>query len=112
MPRVVSLLCALTCLPALAAGDEPSGTRVRIATFNIAMGMEAPGELSAALAGGADGRLLRVAEILQRARPDIVLLNEFDYDPAVDPAVLLNDNYLSRSQGGLLTAGSTSTATA
>jgi len=102
MPRVVSLLCALACLPALAAGDEPSGTRVRIATFNIAMGMEAPGELSVALAGGTDGRLLRVAEILQRERPDIVLLNEFDYDPTVDPAVLLNDNYLSRSQGGQL----------
>jgi hypothetical protein len=29
-----------------------------------------------------------------------VLLNEFDYDPDVDSATLLNDNYLSQSQNG------------
>jgi endonuclease/exonuclease/phosphatase family metal-dependent hydrolase len=98
MLRIVLFLYALACLPALAAGDEPLS--VRIATFNIAMGMEEPGALSAALAGGTDPRLRLVAEILQRVRPDIVLLNEFDYDPAVDAAALFNDNYLAGAHGG------------
>ena len=79
-------------------GAEPA--RLRVASFNIAMGLDHPGELSAALVGGADKRLLQVAEILQRVRPDIVLLNEFDFDPAVDAAALLNDKYLARAQRG------------
>ena len=45
-------------------------------------------------------RLRQLAEILQRVRPDIVLLNEFDYDPEVDAAALLNQNYLGQSQNG------------
>ena len=73
---------------------------VRIATFNIAMGLEQPAQLSAALRSGADERLRQVAEILQRVRPDIVLLNEFDFDPAIDAAAELNDHYLARSQRG------------
>jgi len=100
MPRTVFLLTALCCLALNGVAGEPGRSGLRVATFNVAMGLEQPGELSAALAGGADERLLKVAEILQRVRPDIVLLNEFDYDPQIDPAALLNGNYLSRSHAG------------
>ena len=100
MLRAVLLLTALACLPAAAAPAEPDRTALRIATFNIAMGRQEPGALAAALASGSDPRLLQVAEILQRVRPDIVLLNEFDYDPAIDAAALLNAHYLSREQRG------------
>jgi endonuclease/exonuclease/phosphatase family metal-dependent hydrolase len=94
MYRSVCLLILLACCVHPAAAEEPVGTRLRIATFNVAMGLEQPGELATALAAGSDARLRQVAEILQRVRPDIVLLNEFDYDPTVDAAALLNDNYL------------------
>jgi len=73
---------------------------VRLATFNIAMGLEQSGMLGEALDSGKDRRLAQAAEILQRVRPDIVLLNEFDFDPEVDAATLLNANYLARSQNG------------
>ena len=69
---------------------------VRVATFNIAMGFEQAGQMRAALESGNHARLQGVATVLQRVRPEIVLLNEFDYDPSVDAAGLLNDNYLSR----------------
>ena len=75
-----------------------SASSLRIATFNIAMGLEKPGQLGQALAGGNDPRLQQVAEILQSVRPDIVLLNEFDYDPAADAAGLFNENYLAHGQ--------------
>jgi len=75
-------------------------SQIRVATFNVAMGLDAPGELANRLQRGDDARLRQVAEILQRVRPDVVLLNEFDYDPSVDAADLLNDNYLAISQGG------------
>ena len=71
---------------------------LRFATFNIAMGLEHQGEMGKALASGSDPRLQQVAEILQRVRPDIVLLNEFDYDDSIDGAALFNQNYLARDQ--------------
>lgn len=80
----------------LTAACESAST-VRVATFNIAMGLEEPGQMGRALTAGNDTRLEQVAAILQRVRPDIVLLNEFDYDPDIDAAGLLNDHYLARS---------------
>ncbi len=74
-----------------------AGTPLRLATFNIAMGLNA-GELSAALQHAGDLRLRQLASILQIVRPDVVLLNEFDYDPQVDAAQLLNQNYLAIAQ--------------
>jgi len=73
---------------------------LRIATFNIAMGLPEEHQLSQALAHGQDSRLRQVAEILQQVRPDIVLLNEFDYDPDIEAAGLFNANYLAASQNG------------
>jgi endonuclease/exonuclease/phosphatase family metal-dependent hydrolase len=100
MLRFACLLMLLTVLSPGAAAGEATRTVLRIATFNVAMGLEQPGKLASALASGRDERLQQLAEILQRARPDILLLNEFDYDPAVDAAQLLNDNYLANGQRG------------
>ncbi len=97
MRAVALVLLLVACSAPLSRADPVT---VRIATFNIAMGLERQGQLAAALASGQDRRLQQVAGILQRVRPDVVLLNEFDYDPAVDAAALLNDNYLSRADAG------------
>lgn len=92
MNRFILLLFVLiACVGPIHAGDHT----LRIATFNIAMGFEQAGEMSAALESGNNQRLQNVAQILQTVRPDIVLLNEFDYDPQVDAAALLDKNYLA-----------------
>lgn len=93
------VLAFLTCclLPVTALAEKP--IQVRVATFNIAMGFDEAGEMAAALESGKHPRLQQVAEILQRVRPDIVLLNEFDYDPDIDAAGLFNRNYLAVEQG-------------
>jgi hypothetical protein len=95
MFRITAALIALFLTSACDAGQT-----VRVAAFNIAMGLEKAGQLSHALAAGDDPRLEQVAEILQRVRPEIVLLNEFDYDPTTDSADLLNNNYLGRAHNG------------
>jgi endonuclease/exonuclease/phosphatase family metal-dependent hydrolase len=92
----IAWLVLLASVPAWADGPVP----LRIATFNVAMGLEAAGQLAAALSHDGDPRLQQLAETLQRVRPDIVLLNEFDFDPAIDAAALLNANYLGRGQRG------------
>jgi len=93
MLRLTLVFSVIFCL----VGCE-SASSLRIATFNIAMGLEKPGQLGQALAGGNDPRLQQVAEILQSVRPDIVLLNELDYNPAADAAGLFNENYLAHGQ--------------
>ena len=41
----------------------------------------------------------RLAEIIQRTRPDVLLVNEFDYDPTGQAAQDFNDNYLNVPHG-------------
>lgn len=53
---------------------------VRVATFNVSLGRRGPGVLLKAIMSGKDEQVLAVAAIIQRVRPDILLLNEFDSD--------------------------------
>jgi len=98
--RYLTLVALIGLLASCALPEAHHPDQVRIATFNVAMGLDRAGELGARLQRGDDPGLRQVAEILQRVRPDVILLNEFDYDPSVDAARLLNDKYLSVAQGG------------
>ena len=73
---------------------------IRIATFNASLNRNEAGELIADLSTGDDAQARNVAEIIQRAAPDILLVNEFDYDAEGTAAALFQDNYLSVSQNG------------
>lgn len=93
------------CLPLLLllfAGDvpeKPAGT-LRVATFNASLNRDRPGGLIADLSKPNDPQARNVAEIIQRVAPDVVLVNEFDYDPKGRAAELFQANYLSRGQNG------------
>lgn len=90
----VALIGATIPLVASAARPEP----VRFATFNASLNRFAQGELALDLSTPDDPQAQAVAEIIQRVAPDVLLINEFDFDPAaVD---LFRDNYLEVSQGG------------
>jgi hypothetical protein len=100
----VGALAAATLAAAPAAAtpsDRSHGpTELRIATYNLSLNRAAEGELVADLSTGTDEQAQTVAEIIQRANPDIVLLNEFDYVEGGVAADLFRDNYLEVSQGG------------
>jgi hypothetical protein len=70
---------------------------VRFATFNASLNRFSAGALGAELAVPGSAQPDTVAEIIQRIRPDVLLINEFDYDPVA----LLNfqTNYLSVPHG-------------
>lgn len=53
---------------------------VRIATFNTSLNRKEAGQLATELAQPGSEQAEKIAAILQRVRPDIVLLNEFDHD--------------------------------
>ncbi|CAN5327704.1 endonuclease/exonuclease/phosphatase family protein [soil metagenome] len=96
---LIALACALGLAPVAQARDAD----VRFETFNASLNRSAPGQLVEHLSNpGANTVPVRqaknVAEVIQRTRPDVLLINEFDYAPAaVD---LFRDNFLEVSQNG------------
>ena len=72
---------------------------LRVATYNASLYDEDAGGLVARLQlGNAQAR--KIAAVLQKVRPDIVLLNEFDYDAAQRAADLFQREYLEVAQAG------------
>ena len=84
--------------PAEAAETLPSTARV--ATYNASLNRAVQGELVADLSTPDDAQAAAVAEVVQRVRPDVLLVNEFDYDDAGRALQLFQDNYLSVARGG------------
>lgn len=110
MGRLPAALRACGLLLLIVTGPESAGRSLRVATFNVSMegsNYVAPNatprgdELPRALAGGANPQIGNIAEIIQRVRPDVILLNEFDYHPDPSRAIkpFLRD-YLGVAQGG------------
>ena len=88
-------------LPAAGAPDRGPGRPdldVRFATFNASLNRFNEGDLASDLATGDNAQAQNVAETIQRTRPDVVLINEFDYEPGNED--LFRDNYLEVSQNG------------
>jgi hypothetical protein len=93
------LIFAVAGLVPATAAPRPPGL-VRIATFNCSLNRLAPGGLRASLASPDDAQARAVAEIIQRVQPDILLLQEFDYDAGGESMRAFQRNYLSVPQNG------------
>ena len=91
-----SSIVAGSGLPAQAA---PPGA-VRFATFNASLNRATLGGLVSDLSTPDNAQARTIAEIVQRNRPDVVLLQEFDHDAAGRGVELFAENYLGRSQNG------------
>lgn len=97
----LGLVAALTTAgPGSASAGAPDRADVvRFATFNASLNRSSPGELIADLTAG-DDQAAVVAEIIQRTAPDVLLLNEFDFDADGTALGLFADDYLAVGQGG------------
>jgi len=83
-----------------ARADMPTNAKpdsIRFATFNASLNRNNAGELGAELAAPGSPQPDTIAEIIQRTRPDVLLINEFDYDPAA--LADFQTNYLSVAHG-------------
>ncbi len=87
-----------SAIPSTQAEDENT-LQIRIATFNIAMGLNTEGDLYTRLQSGEDKALQKVAAVIQMVRPDVLLINEFDWS-ALDSTRLFVDHYLNKPQFG------------
>lgn len=93
--------CSGTAEVRPAARTEPvtPAMPLRFATFNTSLFDEEHGGLVARLDEG-DQDARRIAATIQHQRPDVLLLNEFDYDPQGRAATLFQQRYLGVGQSG------------
>lgn len=75
-------------------------TFVRIATFNISFFRFNEGDLKTELATAESEQAQSIAKVIQHIRPDVVLLNEFDFDEAGEGVMNFLTNYLEVSFDG------------
>lgn len=105
-----AIIASVAFQPALnrVAAQDPkaplnSGSEtIRFASFNISFYRSKAGELKQELSDGTSAKPKKIAEIIQRVRPDVILLNEFDYDAAGKGIDGFQTNYLGISQNGNL----------
>jgi hypothetical protein len=99
---VVSLFALAAGMPSAGATREPQA--VRFATFNASLNRNFQGQLISDLSSSGNAQADAVAEIIQRIRPHVLLINEFDFDDQGPggsslAAGLFQQNYLSVAHG-------------
>lgn len=107
---MVILITTVACEPKPMSEATAPAVAIRVAVYNVSMDAsnyianeqlanEGSTALSNALAQQ-HPQIRAIAEIIQHTRPDIVVLNEFDYDPSGQALESFRADYLAVSQGG------------
>jgi endonuclease/exonuclease/phosphatase family metal-dependent hydrolase len=101
MKRTSNFLIAVALiLTAVTSGALAAGSTIRVATYNTSLFRDKDGQLIRDLERGNNEQARKIAEVIQRIRPDILLVNEFDYDKAHRAAELFLTRYLDVGQNG------------
>lgn len=82
------------------AQESPAEGSIRVATFNASLNRAAAGELIADLGDREAVQPGLVAAIIQHIDPDVILINEFDFDEDGEALSLFIENFLSVGQNG------------
>ncbi|MGH3356964.1 MAG: endonuclease/exonuclease/phosphatase family protein [Nocardioidaceae bacterium] len=100
---LVAVLSATgTTAGAVTPDVQTAPTTVRFATFNATLSDSTwtPDVFVDRLSSGDLQRAQDVAEVVQRTRPDVLLLNEFNHVPGGAAAEAFREHYLRRGQNG------------
>jgi len=91
---IMTLICSVT-------GESAAATQFRVASYNVSLYRQQSGQLVEDLKAGSP-QARDLAQVIQRVRPDILLLNEFDFDEQGEAARIFQESYLAVSQGANL----------
>ncbi len=101
--RIPTFLLPMTLLLAACSSttaiDDAIPAQLRLATYNTSLYSDESGGLIRTLEGDSS-HARKIAAVLQQVRPDLVLLNEFDYDAGHRAADLFQQRYLAVAQPG------------
>lgn len=105
MPRSVNqvyicflVLCGLLWTTGCRSGVGAVPQQIRVATYNTAMNRPEPGQLYRDLEAS-DAQAEAIATVIQTVRPDILMLNEFDYDSRQKAIRYFQKHYLAAAHG-------------
>jgi len=88
----IAMCCILIC-SILTVGSLSQ--TIRFATFNASLNRRNPGDLISDLAGSHGDQGNMISRIICKTNPDILLINEFDYDAGWDAAEIFRLDYLT-----------------
>ncbi|GAA4864278.1 endonuclease/exonuclease/phosphatase family protein [Saccharopolyspora cebuensis] len=100
MRRALLAALAVTATALVPAAPAAAADPIRFATFNASLNRPAEGELLADLSTPDDEQARAIAEVVQRTRPDVLLLNEFDHVAGGAAVDAFRRNYLAVGQRG------------
>jgi hypothetical protein len=99
---LAAVLAGLVVAGSARADDDDrsrdDGNVVRFSTFNASLNRSTEGELITHLSTPNNAQAKVIAEIVQRNRPDVLLINEFDFDLMHVALNAFQTNYLSIAQ--------------
>ena len=96
---LVLVLAVASSAQARTTADEGRGAPVRFATFNASLNRFNEGDLAQELSSPGSDQPDVIAEIIQWARPEVLLINEFDFDAGGVATAGFHDNYLMVPHG-------------
>jgi endonuclease/exonuclease/phosphatase family metal-dependent hydrolase len=85
--------------PVIAEAVPPPAAGARFASFNTSLFSDEDGGTIRRLEAG-DAKAKQIAAVIQQVRPDVILLNEFDYDEGERAAELFQQRFLEVAQFG------------
>ncbi|WP_427383961.1 endonuclease/exonuclease/phosphatase family protein [Janibacter sp. G56] len=102
---VALALAGAVALPGAGASAAPATSHaadkdVRFSTFNASLNRFNEGDLVRDLSTPDNAQAKVIAETIQRTNPDVLLINEFDYDADHEAAELFRSNYLEVGHNG------------
>jgi Endonuclease/Exonuclease/phosphatase family len=100
MKKLIALATALLALMLAPSAAADRKSEVRFATYNASLNRNFAGQLITDLSTPLNAQAAAVAEVIQRVRPDVLLINEFDFDADGVALRLFQDNYLSVAHNG------------
>lgn len=97
---VFSVFCVCWCFSQTTIINAREKIIVRFATFNVSMNRGSGGELLAELQAGESEQIKKIAAVIRIVRPDVILLNEFDYcgDQAATAISAFQENFLAAKE--------------
>lgn len=95
LPRVAAVAAVLFSGTALTAPPD-----ITVATFNVSLSPNTEAALPALLANPGSSNPRKIAEIIQRVAPDVLFINELNYDGTRENLDALHDHFIARSQNG------------
>ncbi len=98
MPKACVACLGMLALAFTSAADVPAASRVRFATFNVSLHGSRAGEVSERLVDPAWEKARLAAATIQEVRPDVLLLNEFDWDAEGEALQRFLDHFLAVGQ--------------